>query len=62
MLNHNNLLEERCKQSEKQRRKDGDYILKQDSEIEKLLEARNSQGGLVKVQEEQINNLKSMLN
>lgn len=46
---------------EKEKAQDGNYILKQDQEIEKLLENKLNNVSLIKVQEEQIANLKSML-
>eukprot|EP00347_Sterkiella_histriomuscorum_P022047 403331872 len=62
LLNHNNELQDRCKQHEKQRKKDCDYILKQENEMEKLIENKQSNQNLIKVQEEQIANLKVTLN
>ena len=47
---------------EKQRKKDCDYILKQEAEIEKFLESKGQTTSMIKVQEEQINNLKNILN
>jgi len=47
---------------ERQRKKDCDYVLKLESELEKMREGRAQAVGLTKVQEEQIGNLKEMLN
>jgi|LauGreDrversion4_2_1035121.scaffolds.fasta_scaffold123912_2 hypothetical protein len=43
---------EQVRQLEKQRKKDCDYILKQESELEKMREARMQAINLAKVQEE----------
>lgn len=62
-LNQNNsVLDERNKQLEKQRKKDCDYILKQETEIEKSRETRLQMLQLGKVQEDQVGNLKNILN
>ena len=61
---HNSLSQatELVRQMERQRKKDCDYVLKQESEMEKMREGRAQAVGLAKVQEEQIGNLKEMLN
>lgn len=56
------MLEDKCRQFDRQRKKDCDYILKQESEIEKLLEGKNQATNLTKIQEEQVNSLKQMMN
>ena len=53
---------EMVRQMERQRKKDCDYVLKQESELEKMREQRGQAGVLARVQEEQIGNLKDMLN
>ena len=54
---HNSLSQatELVRQMERQRKKDCDYVLKQESEMEKMREGRAQAVGLAKVQEEQIN-------
>jgi hypothetical protein len=53
---------EQMRAMERQRKKDCDYLLKQESELEKMRETRQQAVALGKVQEEQIANLKGMLN
>jgi hypothetical protein len=49
-------------QMERQRKKDCDYVLKQESEVEKARDAKSQAQAMVRVQDEQIGNLKEMLN
>ncbi len=49
-------------QMERQRKKDCDYVLKQETEVEKARDAKTQALTMVRVQDEQIGNLKEMLN
>jgi hypothetical protein len=53
---------EKMLQMERQRKKDCDYVLKQESEVEKARDAKSQAQAMVRVQDEQIGNLKEMLN
>jgi hypothetical protein len=62
MQNSHQQVTEKMLQMERQRKKDCDYVLKQESEVEKARDAKSQAQAMVRVQDEQIGNLKEMLN
>jgi aminoglycoside phosphotransferase len=55
-------MNEQLRALERQRKKDCDYLLKQENELEKMREQRQQAVSLNKVNEEQVVNLKQLLN